>query len=377
MNPVRPLCSPLALVLLLAVCTRAAVLATGYVSVTVADPEAFSAYATGKAMIAWDSVHYRTLVTEGYPERPSPLIAFFPLYPLLARPFTAVASPEFALLAVANVCTVVAAVFVFLWARTATDPRTALLCTALTLAYPPAMFCSAAYTEGLFLLLTALTLWLSQRQAAWPAGVVSGLATAVRPTGVALAAVVLLCTWAQAARASWLRLGFLLVLSFSGLLAYQAFLWARYDRFDSYLRAQDHWSTLSPKPPDPEKAKRLISPLDEVVPPPLNKLVSFHNWNKACVGAILLLALGGLVGPSPIPRALFLMPVIIFLLGYLPGFGARYMSLARFETAALPCFLLAAILLRRPAWAGRLVVLWSFALQLFFTYEFTRGRWLG
>src|SRR5438094_574568 len=187
----RSIRGSLGVVVLLALGSRALVVLISVFSVALAEPETISPYATGKPLMAWDSVHYHTITVQGYPDTQSPLIAFFPFYPLLARSLTAFVPADIALLAVSNGATVLAALFIFLWASAFAEPRTAVLCTALTLAYPPALFCSAAYTEGLFLLLTALTLWLLHRQSIWSAASLSGFTTGLRPTGVALAAVVL------------------------------------------------------------------------------------------------------------------------------------------------------------------------------------------
>jgi hypothetical protein len=74
---------------------------------------------------------------------------------------------------------------------------------------------------------------------------------------------------------------------------------------------------------------------------------------------------------------LFLVPLLIFALGYLPGNGARATSIARFFVLGIPTFFWLGHRLRnwpRLAYAGAAAAL---AGQLVYAYLFTRGEWAG
>ncbi|NIL99014.1 MAG: hypothetical protein GTO62_18400, partial [Planctomycetales bacterium] len=172
----------------------------------------------------WDSGHYREILVSGYrPGTPvSPTAAFLPLYPLIARPVAYWLGPDGALVAVSNVAALIGAFFLYAWSKSYTDPPTGFWCVILATAYPPAMFLSAGYSDGLFFLEVAMALWLLQRRRVLLAGCVSGLATGTRPTGLALAVVVLAWAWVHAARRRWpsrlIRLLLLGSVSVSGFL---------------------------------------------------------------------------------------------------------------------------------------------------------------
>src|SRR5579862_3116218 len=147
-------------------------------------------------MFAWDSFHYRDVMVRGYPKPDSGVpsdIAFFPLYPLTAKALGFL-GPEVALLLIANLASLAGLVLFYLWAYRAQGAAAARGALLLALAYPPAFFLSSAYTEGFFLLFFAATCWLLQRGKLLPAAGSSALATATRPTGAAIAALVVL--WA-------------------------------------------------------------------------------------------------------------------------------------------------------------------------------------
>ncbi len=368
---------------------RIVVFGVGAVSFATAPPEALTRFAGNAPMVAWDGLHYLTILQGGYPEGPPVpwLVAFFPLYPLVARPLAFILGGEAALLLVANVSAIAGLAFVFLWARGRMGARSAFATATLLACYPPAMFLSAAYSEGLLLLCTGAALWLSDQRRAWLAAGVAGVATAVRPTGAALALVVWLLEVRAAARPRPLaqapRLVALGAVSIVGILAYQSFLIVRYERFDAYFAAQAKWdgspAVTSPAASAAEAAHSAstVSPLYRRAPAPFNRLFSPGAWNLAFAWGMLAVGLIGLARPGPFPRLVFLLPITIFLLGYLPGMGARATSIARFEVVAAPCLALGAWWLRRAP-----VVTWALAvggliLQCFFAFEFARGRWAG
>lgn len=135
----------------------------------------------------WDSWHYQSVATQGYPQG-SLEVAFFPLYPLLIR-ITSIPALGAIPVAALLVSTVAAVFGLWMLHR--------LLCTDLgdamadrTLLYvglaPMALFLIAPYTEALFLALSvAAFLALRSRRLA-VAGLLIAAATLTRPQGILL-----------------------------------------------------------------------------------------------------------------------------------------------------------------------------------------------
>jgi hypothetical protein len=385
--------------LALVVAVRTLVLAAGALSLWLAAGDAVDPiYATGVPLVAWDSFYYREILVHGYPPAPGAVVAFFPAFPLAARPLLPLLSPEAALLLVANVCTVAGLGVAYVWARMLMTPNVALAGTLLAAAYPPAAFLSAAYTEGPFLLMVALTFLAMQRDAWYAAAIASGIATACRPTGVALAAVV----WLGAAGVAWRRyrgartllaLAALGVIAFSGAIAYELFLWNRYGDPRVYLTIQRHWDSAEPAGPAPVLPKHtLADPLSwglettrtALAPWPAieRRVTSLSVWNKGWTLLLLIVTAVGFVAPGPVPRLLFAVPLLIFLVGYLPNRSTlsgqvRIPALARYETAALPCFYLVAWWLRDRRRLAATLIATLLAFQLLYAAAISRGWWAG
>lgn len=159
------------------------------------------------ALLRWDSAWYVQVADRGY----SPQVhgaagavdAFFPLYPALVRVAGGVLglSPAVAALLVATLTGAAATVLVWQLAHrlcpgedpgsTATADRVA----ALFAFFPGTVALSMAYSEGLLIALAAACLLALVDRRWLLAGGCAALATATRPTGLAL---VLACAWAAA-----------------------------------------------------------------------------------------------------------------------------------------------------------------------------------
>lgn len=341
----------------------------------------------------WDSGHYLAIMQHGYP--PGPEIAgrpaFFPLYPLLCRPVALLVGPEIALLIVANACAILAAGVVYDLARRLFDPRAGVWCACLLGAYPPSMFLSAGYTEGLFLLTVSGTLWLLYRGRVLFAAAVCALATATRPNGLALAAVVVVSAlvrqWPRRRSGRLAMAALVGLVAIGGFLAYMGYLWYWYGRPDAFFLAQRHW----PVKPAPDALLRTLTfhelwnfayrPVRYLGDGAFDKLLVPKAWNGLFVLLILLQTVVGLIRPRGIPRSWFLLPLLTFLLAYMrdPVTGQLLEPAARYQTAAVPCFLLAAGAIRGRcatgvALAGLVAML---LLQCFYAVAFAHGLWCG
>jgi len=382
-------------------CIRAAIWLTAWF--TVPDPAELGPgrWWSEVPLVRWDSAFYRCILRDGYPPGPPvpPTVEFFPVYPLLARPLALVVQRDVALVAVSNLAALIGAGFVYAWARRLTDRRTGFWCVMLASAYPAAMFLSAGYTEGLFFLEVATALWLLARGRPLPAACVSAVATATRPTGLALAAVILVWTYLHARahtrsrpgpRAWTRRVMHLLAVGgvpVSGFVAYQAYLWHRYGRRDASFAVQEYWRKKDVEHPLVQTLllqpvlERSARPIKYLVRGQFGLLAEMGNYNALLGTLILALGIKGLIRPGEIPRVLFLLPVGIFVMAYLPdpAGGGYLVSIARYQTAALPCFLLLA---RWKLWQRRPLALYALfallvALQCLYARAFANWEWAG
>lgn len=140
----------------------------------------------------WDGHFYGAIVRHGYTASRSVNAGFWPLYPLLAKPFEALLGPtrwQIALLVTSNLA--LFAALVVLGALAIEDDETlgaARRAMVLLLAAPLALFLTAAYSDSLFLALACAAL-LCARRGQWRLVVLwAFLAALARPVGTVLLA---------------------------------------------------------------------------------------------------------------------------------------------------------------------------------------------
>ena len=205
----------------------------------------------------WDGEHYVALAADGYLQPPgnaSP--AFFPLYPLLIRglaglfggplsqPALSAWGPLVSLLALPF-----ALYFVYRVAEDGWGERAARVAVLSLALFPTSFFFNAAYTESLFLALSAGSLWaLRVRRDLLLACLLAGLATATRNVGVFLL-VPLAYEWLGNTREYRWR-GVYLALAPSGLALYAAYLWWRFGDPLLFYTQQSRWGREATGPLD-------------------------------------------------------------------------------------------------------------------------------
>jgi hypothetical protein len=196
----------------------------------------------------WDGEHYVTLALGGYlnpPDNVSP--AFFPLYPLLVRSFAelfggpisketlSVWGPLLSILFLPFALYFVYQIALDGWGHRVA--RGAVLALAF---FPTTFFLNAAYTESLFLALSAGSVWaIRVRKNLLLACMLAGLACTTRNMGVFLI-VPLLYEWIKNIDHYRWR-GAYLALVPSGLIAYTGYLWARFGDPLLFYTAQEDW----------------------------------------------------------------------------------------------------------------------------------------
>jgi Gpi18-like mannosyltransferase len=150
---------------------------------------------------AWDTVHYRAIATFGYEfvnDGKGHNIAFFPLFPLLVRGLMHLGLPfEAAGILINNLAFLLTLYFLYFWAKKFYGSSAARWATAVLAWCPLSLFTSVIYTEGLYLLLSTAALQaFDQQQYRWTS-FWGAMATATRPTGIALIPALAIAAWKQ------------------------------------------------------------------------------------------------------------------------------------------------------------------------------------
>jgi Dolichyl-phosphate-mannose-protein mannosyltransferase len=139
----------------------------------------------------WDAQWYVNIARRGYawrnPAGTSPT-AFFPLYPMLIRAVVALThrSYETAALVISNLAFFGALIYLWLLANRELGRERAHRTILYVAVFPTALFFFAGYTESLFLLLTVASFYHIRRHDWLLAGLLGGLASATRVTGILL-----------------------------------------------------------------------------------------------------------------------------------------------------------------------------------------------
>jgi hypothetical protein len=372
-------------------CTRAIILAVALLAPQDRTRPDAPAWWSDVPLVRWDAGHYGRIMMDGYPAEITDTAAFFPGYPLFARPFALLFAPGVALIVASHVAALVCAVLFYSWARRCTDAQTALWAVMLWSCYPPAMFLSAGYADAVFVMCVAAALWLLQRQQFWLAAAVTAYATATRPTGLALAAVVVIYAMVYGPRPPlprrlilWGAIG---LITISGLIAYELFLWQHYGRPDAFFAAQVSWAPTVAKHPWHRiltltpVIQPALQPVKSVLRGDFGALLEPTTWNATFNLLALIVGIVGLCRPRRIPRIVFLLPIFVFLLAYLPDpvKGGRLVGIARYQLAALPCFALLAgwRLLRRWPVVFAVLLVALFFLQCLYVRGFCNWILVG
>ena len=195
----------------------------------------------------WDGAWYVGIAGEGYGAAAPASTAFFPLYPLLVRSFAELFGGPISMEAlsvwgplISLLCLPFALYFVYQIALDGWGERVARGAVLALALFPTTFFLNSAYTESLFLALSAGSVWAVRvRKNLLLACVLAGLASATRNVGIFLI-VPLLYEWMKNMEEYGWR-GAYLALVPSGLVAYMGYLWARFGEPLLFYTAQENW----------------------------------------------------------------------------------------------------------------------------------------
>jgi len=158
-------------------------------------------HAGWQAFNRWDGPWYGQIATHGYDYAPNGQrhsVAFLPLFPLLASPLVHVGVPWAIAGTLVNTVAFFGALFVVFDYVQRRAGRIAARWSVATLAFLPlSLFGSVAYSEGLYILCSALTLRAFDRERYAEAALFGLLSSATRLTGLALASGLLIAAFAE------------------------------------------------------------------------------------------------------------------------------------------------------------------------------------
>ncbi len=150
---------------------------------------------------AWDSNEYQKIVSSGYEfinDGKMHNVAFFPLFPLIIKLLMNLGfSFKLAGLLVNNLAFLGAIYCVYFWVKSYRSESEARWVTAVLAWCPPSMFAGVIYTEGLYLFLSAAAMQAFDKSRYGLTALFGALATATRPTGLALIPALIIASWKQ------------------------------------------------------------------------------------------------------------------------------------------------------------------------------------
>ncbi|MCO6453806.1 MAG: hypothetical protein J5I93_00685 [Pirellulaceae bacterium] len=315
----------------------------------------------------WDGVFYANIVNEGYSYdvQARSNVAFFPLFPLLARTLHELfgLSAEWSLVLVSNIAFVGVLAVLAAYAEDKDKLRDFPSWVIVSLAVSPlSLFFRAAYSESLFLLLVVLMMYGIRRN--WSLVLIAllcGLCTAARPVGVAAVPVFALHAMRCLVPISLfnvLRGLVLLVISTSGIVAFMMYLHYEFSDSLAFAKTQDNWAVRQDATVVEQIGHAIaLRPLTSIYDP-----TSEVHWTRRArsdvavfnlefVTPLVFLASIALVVLGAFRRWLSLSEVLlaIGLLGipyFLHSYRMSMLGHSRFALVAFPCFLVIGHLLR-------------------------------
>lgn len=198
----------------------------------------------------WDGKWYRMIAEQGYPsELPERItyisgrgasVAFYPVYPLLARWFDHIFPGGIvqALLGVNVVLSIVAVLLIGVLAREVYDVDTAERAMVLFALFPGSVVLSWSYAEPALIVFAAACLLFLFREQWWLAGLAAGIASATRPNALGVIAACLVASViAIHRRRQWMSL-VSVALAPAGVLAFHWYLLVHTGESGAWMRAQ-------------------------------------------------------------------------------------------------------------------------------------------
>ncbi|MCO4746166.1 MAG: hypothetical protein KC912_15320 [Proteobacteria bacterium] len=334
-----------------------------------------SAEANGRAITAidlrtqlstWDAHHYLSLATDGY-EAGTNAAAFYPLWPaVIGAVSTVLGDPLVAALLSAHLFFGGALVLLHRWAALRGGPDRADRFILLFAAFPGALFFGLAYSESLFLLLSAGLFLLVDRKHWVGVGLLAVLLALTRAVGLFAVVPLAWAAWKSRDRRAWIApLG--AVAGFGAYLATMAALtgsaWTGFEAQKLFINNSSPMALVDL--PRFFRAMFAVDGLHGVTGSALDRLF-FVVWALA------------LVPLYKRDRVAFLWTAA---LGWVSVSGVGFMAFTRYLAVLFPVFWVAADALEpeaeQPWTTYMLVVSLGFAMQVIFLLRYLSHYWVG
>lgn len=368
--------------------TRAAVLVLGLLAIyTFGYPQGRAPFRVAEGEVGnlparFDAGWYLKIATTGYDYTPNRFdlqqtLVFFPAFP------TAMSWMSLFLARQVVWSGVLVSVLAFAWAmrylfrlaREQMDEERAVAAVAFLALYPFAVFFSAPYTEGLFLLALLGAWWHLRRDERWSATAFGFLAGLTRPNGcllsVPLAWMVVAPLWRDGRLhrppGGWLSLSDRLVAAAApglGMLVYSAYVYDLTGDPFMWIRLQAAWGRENIG-----AVAFLAGELQSLDEQGLYRYVTgdVPNFLNALAGVFVLSSL------LPIARRFGAAPALLLVLNIVPSLATGgWLSVGRASSVMFPLFLWLADVVparHRLLWGAGFAALQAFAAILFFSWR--------
>ena len=320
----------------------------------------------------WDGYWYRSIATVGYEyadDNAQHSIVFFPLYPLITRGLMSLGiSFPVAGTIVNNLAFLGALLALYNWVKERQGISAARWATAVLAWCPFSLYGTTTYTEGLFLLLSILSLQAFDRRQHVKAGIFGALTTATRITGIALVPAFLLVAWRERRSAIAYAAA---IATTSGLLLFILYCAIDFGEPLAFLRAQRGWhgylaNTGGSWSPWPKLFARVLTLRRGLT-------VAFFDATR-----ILMFFGGGYIlwlTRSKLPRVAFIYGLCSLALLF--SSGAVVVSVNRYAYAIVSLsFALGLLLARRPRIGYATMGLFS-VICIYLSLRFSWGLWVA
>lgn len=206
-------------------------------------PDVMPVFGDWSVFAAWDSDFYREIAQKGYrfaiDGKQHNSIAFFPLYSLLAKGLMLIGIKfRVGAVLINNGAFLGTVICLFYWMKSQYGGKAARWIVAVLALCPLSLYGSVIYTEGLYLFVSTLSLWSFESRKYSSTAFWGALATATRPTGVALIPALLLVSIKEKRGIGAIAAS---LAATAGIGAFSLYCWGKFQEPLAFFIAQRSW----------------------------------------------------------------------------------------------------------------------------------------
>lgn len=314
----------------------------------------------------WDAPHYIYLAQDWYTNLgdEANFIVFFPLYPILLKPFVSFFNPVWSGIILSSLFFILGGIMFYKLVKDQFSEKIAKRALVFLSCFPTSYFFQAPYTESLFLLMSVSAFYfVSVKNNFLLSGVALGLAALARPVGILLLPA-LFYYWVKSKRGPFLLLYLSLPTVFSVIL-YLGINWQVYgDPFQFLTIQREHWHKSLAFP-----WSGLVSSWEIAFSGAINQYTLIIGWAEA-----IALTFGWLTLPFiylKTPKPWFIYSFLSVLLFSSTSF---VLSTPRYLLGVFPVFVLLG-LVSKYKFVMFVLMLVTIGLLLGLTYIASTGQW--